>query len=139
MIKSFFAGLLPISILMMGFAAPKHSSVEITPQKNGQQLEWTFKVIAKPGMGATFEQAPWSLSFKDAQGLQFEGGTPDPKTGTVKFAHDKLDQKLPGYKVKAKASEKSGKMKYELHTFICTLEKTRCYREVHKGDIDWGV
>lgn len=137
MIKFLFAGLLPMSVLLMGLAAPKHSTVEITPQKKGQELEWTFKIIAKPGMGATFDDAPWSLTLKDAQGLQFDGA--DAKTGSVKFGHDKLDRNIPGYKIKAKADGKSGKMKYEMHTFICNVEKTRCYREVHKGDIDWGV
>lgn len=138
MIKSLLAGLLPLSILLMGFAEPKHSKLEITPQKSGQQIEWTFKVIPNPDMAATFDDAPWSLTFKDAKGLKFDGVQTDAKN-TAKFSHDKLDRSIPGYKVKATAAGKSGKMKYEFHTFVCTKEKTRCYREVHKGDMDWGV
>lgn len=138
MIKSLIGAILPLSILLMGFAEPKHSKVEVSPKKSGQQLEWTFKVTPNPNMVATFEEAPWSLTLKDTKGLKFEGATADAKSGQVKFAHDKLDQSLPGYKVKATASEKTGKMKYEFHTFICTKEKSRCYREVHKGDLNWG-
>ena len=114
-----------------GFGEPKNSKVEITSANAGDQLEFTFKVSANAGHSVTFE-APWKLDLKNHDGLAFASSS---------FNKDNMDEALPGYKVKtnAKPGKQSGEFEYSLVSFICTTDKTTCYREVHKGKHPWTL
>lgn len=108
---------------------PEHSSVEVTSTKKGDNLEFTFKVKPTAGIHITLE-APWKLALKQTDGLAFAS------TDLNKAA---MDDKLPGYVVATTAApgKVSGKMAYALTAFVCTENKTQCFREVHNGEVDW--
>ncbi len=114
-----------------GFGEPKNSKIEITSAPAGDQLEFTFKISANAGHTVTFE-APWKLEVKNHDGLAFASST---------FNKDNMDEALPGYKVKtnAKPTKQNGEFEYSLVSFICTSDKTTCYREVHKGKHPWAM
>jgi len=117
--------------MAFGFGEPKHSKIEITNAAAGDQLELTFKVTANAGHLATFE-APWKLDLKNHDGLTFASST---------LNKENMDEALPGYKVKtsAKPGKQNGEFEYSLVSFICTSDKTTCYREVHKGKHSWTM
>lgn len=114
-----------------GFGEPKHSKIEITSAPSGEQLEFTFKISPTAGHAVTFE-APWKLDLKNHDGLTFASSS---------FNKDNMDEALPGYKVKtnAKPGKGTGDFEYSLVSFICTTDKTTCYREVHKGKHSWAT
>ncbi len=114
-----------------GFGEPKNSKIEITSAAVGDQLEFTFKISANAGHAVTFE-APWKLDVKNHDGLAFASSS---------FNKDNMDEALPGYKVKtnAKPAKQNGEFEYSLVSFICTSDKTTCYREVHKGKHSWAM
>lgn len=114
----------------LGFGnKPEHSSVEVTSTKKGEALEFTFKVIAAPGIKVTLE-APWKLALKQSDGLAF---------AATDFNKAAMDDKLPGYVVATSAApgKDAGKLTYALTTFVCTDNKSQCFREVHNGEVDW--
>jgi hypothetical protein len=114
---------------VFAFGEPTHSKIEVAATPAGDQMEFTFKVIANEGHAVTFD-APWKLDLKKHDGLAFD-----------KAALNKadMDEKIPGWKVKtsAKPANAQGEMEYQLVAFICTTNKTQCYREVHKGKAAW--
>lgn len=129
-------GLSALALLMFtgaafGFGEPKNSKVEITTASSGDQIEFTFKVSANAGHAVTFE-APWKLDLKNHDGLSFANSS---------FNKDNMDEALPGYKVKtnAKPAKQNGEFDFSLVSFICTSDKTTCYREVHKGKHSWAL
>ena len=117
--------------LAYGFGEPKNSKIEITSAPAGDQLEFTFKISANAGHAVTFE-APWKLDIKNHDGLAFANSS---------FNKNNMDEALPGYKVKtnAKPGKQNGEFEYSLVSFICTSDKTTCYREVHKGKHPWAM
>ena len=115
----------------LGLGEPVNSKVEVTTKKDDgkKAVTFEFKIVPNDGMVVTFD-APWKLDIKDKDGLAvFEKaslGKPD------------MDEKLPGFIVTSKPNAGSkGKLEYTLVAFICTKDKTACYREVHKGAADW--
>ena len=131
-LKGFFplVATLLISSVAFGFGKPEHSTVEVTNQKDGESVAFTFKIKAKTDHVITFD-APWQLEIKDHNGLKFS---------ETKLKKDKMDEKLPGYVVKTTGtpSTAKGELEYRLTSFICTADKTKCYREVHKGKTNWA-
>ena len=103
-----------------------HAILQSALQKDGS-MEIQFKVVPNDDMAITFD-APWQLTFKDHPGLKAEKKS---------FGVKELDQKLPGFAVKVQPEANSGDLKYKLIAFICTKDKTRCYREVHDTSMAW--
>jgi len=114
-----------------GFGEPKHSKIDVTSATTGEQMEFTFKITANAGHIVTFE-APWKLDLKKHDGLVFSSSS---------FSKDNMDEALPGYKIKTntKPGQKNGEFDFSLVSFICTSDKTTCYREVHKGKHSWSM
>lgn len=112
-----------------GFGEPTHSKVEISAAPVGDTMEFTFKIIANEGHKVTFD-APWKFELKKHDGLTFANSA---------FNKDNMDAAIPGFKVKttAPAVGAAGDLEYSLVSFICTTDKTQCYREVHKGKYAW--
>ena len=117
--------------LAYGFGEPKNSKIEITSAPAGDHLEFTFKISANAGHAVTCE-APWKLDIKNHDGLAFANSS---------FNKNNMDKALPGYTVKpnAKPGKQHGEFEYSLVSFICTSDKTTCYREVHKGKHTWAM
>jgi hypothetical protein len=116
---------------LTGFGA-KHSTVKTKVQVEDNQLTVDFMVEPNEDMQITIDQAPWSLSIKEATNL------------TTPAAELNQDQKsfrkdLSGFQLTAPIKEgaKSGELKYQLKAFICTKDKTRCYPQFHNGQVKW--
>ena len=120
-----------VSVTAYGFGKPQHSKVSVQSTPKDGNLEFVFKIEPNSDMSVTFD-APWTLDIKNAEGLTLS---------KEKLKKSDLDQKLPGFKVSTTAAPKakSGEVEYKLVSFICTKDKTRCYREVHKGKHNWAA
>jgi hypothetical protein len=125
------AGTLACHNAALGFGGkPEHSTVEATVAPGASDaLTLTFKVVPKTGMKINLE-GPWKLELKDAADL------PLAKTTLVRAD---LDEGMTGYTVTttAKPAKTEGTVNYSLTSFICTTDKTQCYREVHTGTLPW--
>lgn len=120
-------GLMPIT----AFAEAKHSEVIATASKAGDQVAIEFK-IKFPEHIAINHDGPWSLVFTKAPELKFSKAKWDLKD---------LSDSLPGFKVTTseKPKAKAGTADYTATVFVCTKDKTQCYREVHKGSVNWAI
>ncbi len=124
------------SIAAHAASTGKHSNVEATTQFSAGakadapgMLTVQFKVVPNSDMGINLE-GPWSLEIKDAGGLTIE---------TKKLARPQLNEQMPGFSVTASVppQAQSGKLGYRLVSFICTKDKSVCYRDVHDGTAGW--
>ena len=124
-------GMALASASAFGFGEPKHSSVDVETKKAGDKMTFNFKIQPNEGMKATFD-APWTLEIKGHDGLSFS---------QTKMTKSELDEKLPGFSVTTLAGPSSakGELEYQLTSFICTTDKTQCFREVHKGKAPWAT
>lgn len=111
---------------------PEHSKVETSVVTEGdKKLKLTFKVTTEKGIKAN-QEGPWELSLSETDGLKLDG---DGGKGSFK----NVDFSLPGFQISASptSEKKSGKLKFKLRSFICTDDKTRCFMEVHNGELPW--
>jgi hypothetical protein len=110
--------------------APKHATIEAkaTAQADGT-VSFSLKVIPNKGMKTSLD-APWKLNVLKSDGLTI-------KTAELKRAD--LDGSLPGFSFATvgKPASGTGKLDYKMTAFICTEDKTQCYRDVLEGSIDW--
>jgi hypothetical protein len=120
---------LVVSMVGIAAPAPQHSKVNATANSAPTGVEFKFVVEANKNMTITFD-APWTLELVNAKDLEFASN---------RYGKAELDEKLPGFVVKtAKApSVDKGEVEYKLVAFICTKDKTQCYREVHSGKVGW--
>jgi len=121
-----------LSAQAFAFGEPTHSKVEVTTKEEGKKVTFSFKVVPNKDMVITLD-APWKFEIKDkAAGLKF---------AKESMGKPEMDDKLPGYVVTSSeaAAKSDGEVEYSLVSFICTADKTACYREVHKGTHKWTV
>ena len=103
-----------------GFAkGPAKATVQITSVK-GTKL--VFKTVPNDGLVINHE-GPWSLEIKSITGAK-------ANVTTLKRADWKEDTATFDLPVVADASAKEAEVQYMLTSFVCTKEKTQCYREV---------
>jgi hypothetical protein len=119
------------AIVMLTGAAkkPEHSSIDFSSAKlaNGE-VQLQFKVVPNKGLTVTTD-APWKLEISEVEGLTL---------ASKSFDRTKLDEKLPGFVVSAgKPAAATGKLTYKMISFVCTENKTQCYREVHENTATW--
>ena len=129
--KKLLAALMFTLSMPMAFAnAPKHAEVEAkaSPQADGS-VSFSLKVVPNKGMKTSLD-APWKLNVLKNDGLTF-------KSTELKKAD--LDGALPGFSFASvgKPSAASGKLDYKMTAFICTEDKTQCYRDVLEGTVEW--
>ncbi len=105
--------------------AESNSRVDVS--KTAKEL--VFKVIPNDGLVINLE-GPWKLEIKDHAGLTVEKKLYDRST---------LNEKLTGFQVPAVAAKgvNKGEVSYKLVAFVCTKDKTRCYRDVHDAKSQW--
>jgi hypothetical protein len=109
--------------------APDHSKVAVDAKPAGDKLQLVFKVEPTNGLHINME-GPWKLELKSSDGLAFAKTT---------LGKDAMDEKLPGFTMTttAKPAKPAGEVEYSLVAFVCTNDKTQCYREVHNGKAAW--
>jgi len=116
-----------ISSSAFGFGEPKNSKVAIETKTTAEGTAFDFKVVPNENLIVTLD-APWKFVVSEVKGATFSETT---------LKKEQLDQTMPGYKIVSSKNEKSGSFKYKLTSFVCTKDKTSCYREVHKGEHSW--
>jgi hypothetical protein len=104
-------------------------TVEAVPAA-ASNLEFHFTVVPAAGLHINME-GPWKLELTGTNGLTFAHTT---------FAKGDMDKAVPGRFVAtttAKPAAPAGDVEYALTAFVCTDDKTQCYREVKKGKAGW--
>lgn len=133
MLKVAFAAFSTLMLATTAVAAEPalHSKVDITTAPKADSLELTFKVLPTDGLHINLD-GPWKLEIKSADGLVFEKTT---------FVKKDLKEDLTGFVVSTKGApaKKSGELEYSLVSFVCTNDKTACYRDVLTGKAPWSV
>jgi hypothetical protein len=102
-------------------------SAKATPNK---LVELTFKTSPADGLSINPE-GPWHLKITDAGGLKFD---------KMEFKRPEWKEQISGFTAMATpAKDKTGTIKYRLVAFICTKEKTQCFREVieKEAKVSW--
>lgn len=107
-----------------------HSKVE-TSVKGEKELTLTFQVIPDKDLMVTSE-GPWVLTLKDPKGLEL------PLNEKGAYQIREYQENIPGFQIKATPKQKNGSFAYELRSFVCKKDKTRCFTDLHKGTLEWG-
>lgn len=108
----------------------KQASVQVdwAAQPDGQ-LKFNFKAV--PGKGLKINtEGPWSLELKAHDGLTVEKS---------KLVRADFQADLGGFSLLSKPKGKSGKVTYKMVVFVCTENKSQCFRDVQQGSFDWSV
>ena len=134
MIKAIFTIIALTSSIALA-KVPVHSKVTVKAKKSGDKVALDFKV-GVVGAIVINDEGPWSLQLKSHDGLKFKK-TKFKKADFKKTAAD-LSHKKIYVETDGKPTKKSGKVEYKMVTFICTKNKEKCFREVHKGSTSWA-
>lgn len=104
---------------------PAKAIVQVSSVKDKGSKKLIFKTIANEGLVVNAE-GPWHLEIKDAKGI---------KPTAMDFKRSDWKQDIAGFEVPLAedSAAKSAEVQYKLTAFICTKEKTQCYREVIEG------
>ena len=124
---SICAGLFFLTTTALGFGKPEHSGVVIDTANISGGKQFTLKIKAMNNMVINFD-APWKLEIKGHEGLGLTKAS---------YAKEDMDEKLPGFLVQSTPENPKGTLEYSLTAFVCTKDKTQCFREVHSGKQDW--
>ncbi len=112
-------------------AVDVHGTVEVETKSAGENLEFTFKNVPNGGLVTNLE-GPWKLELKSSDDLTLAKTT---------FTRPELDEKNASFTfvTTAKPAKPEGEIQYKFVTFVCTKDKTTCYRDVHEGKTTWKV
>ena len=109
-------------------AAGAHSAVAVKGRWEGKALSLDFVVEPQSALHIN-DEGPWRLEL---------AAVPAPlKLTKSTWDRSDFDAKLPGFKVRGEAlgaAPVSGKVAYKLTAFVCTNDKTQCYRDVLTGE-----
>jgi len=106
------------------FAAGKATVTVNAKTTQDGRVELTFKTTPADGL-AINKEGPWKLELKSSGKLKFE-----------KKEYKRADWKedFAGFSLTSEPTkEKSDNVKYKLVAFICTKDKSQCFREVIEG------
>ncbi len=115
----------PFTAKAEGKAAGK-ATVEVTAlSQPDSRVQFTFKTVPHGDLVVN-KEGPWKLEIISSGKIQF----------------DKKELKRPDWKediagfllTSAPSKTKSEKIKYKLVAFVCTKDKSQCFREVVQGD-----
>lgn len=110
-------------------AAELHGTVKVDVVPAGDSLEFKFTNVPNAGLVINLE-GPWKLELKKSDGLAFAKTT---------LARGDLNESDASYKLttSGKPTKGEGELEYKFITFVCTKDKTTCYRDVHEGKTPW--
>jgi hypothetical protein len=124
-----FIGILTAALISIGANAPKHSKVEFSHvQATNGSSKLSFRVVPNSGLKITAD-APWKLQIKSSEGIELTA---------TEYDRTKFSESVPGFEIPvSKLNATAGKLSFKLTSFVCTENKTQCYREVHEQTADW--
>ena len=107
------------------------ATIQVSTTKDKEMVKVTFKAVPSDGLVINAE-GPWKLEVSPTAILT---------TDKTEWKRADWNQELPGFEIigHAKGKESSGEISYKMITFVCTKDKTQCYREVisDKAKISW--
>jgi hypothetical protein len=110
----------------IAFGETSNATVEVVQEAQGEKVALTFKVVPQNNLVVN-DEGPWALNLAPSQDFA-------KKIEKVKYTKSDFDFKIPGIKIAIPTPEKAQEdLEYSLTAFICTADKTRCYREVIKA------
>ncbi|WP_141735842.1 hypothetical protein [Oligoflexus tunisiensis] len=124
------AALLTTSFFFLtGFA--KKSDVAAQSSVKDKTVELEFKIVPNKDMVIS-KDGHWNIQLTNTQGLKLE-----TKNGI--YESKGFDENLPGFKIKAEldGAATAGKVDYTMKAFVCDINKTQCFPQVHKGSLEW--
>jgi len=113
-----------IAVASTGFAAGK-ATIKVSPHLDGNKTLLTFATIPGDGLKINGE-GPWKLEIKSHKGF---------KPSNTEFKRPEWQEDVAGFQVPVTIEKgmKSGEVSYKMTTFVCTKDKSTCYREVVEG------
>lgn len=99
-----------------------NSSVKISNESS----DLIIRVVPNEGLQLTYE-GPWTLNITNMKNFNFE---------KTKFTKSDMNTDTGEFKISGAKLGKNWNADYELVSFVCTKDKTRCFREVHKGKLN---
>jgi hypothetical protein len=127
-----FTAIVLIAISQTGSAETppvKQSSVKVKVTTDKTPRIIATAVLA-PNDGLVINHdGPWKFAIKDAVGVKFNPPTKE---------RGDFDDKIPGFTVPgewASDSTRQGSFNYEFIAFVCTKNKDKCFRDVHRGSM----
>lgn len=121
--KSFLVSSLFISSGLRALpGASTKASVQVTAVKSGGEVNLTFSTLPVGDLVINSE-GPWKLEIKSTKGIQ--------PTKLI-YKVDEWKKDISGFIVPIKVNQgvKSGDVEFKLTSFVCTKDKSMCYREV---------
>lgn len=132
--KSIFGSLIALSVCLIfstALLAAGRASIDISAKAQpDKRVELTFKTLPANDL-AINKDGPWKLEILNSGKLKFE--KKEYKRGDWK-------EDIAGFTaISSPAKTKSEKIKYKLIAFICTKDKSQCFREVVEGtsNVTW--
>jgi hypothetical protein len=114
-----------VTSVAMGQA--KHAKVEATAKTAANGIEITLNVVPQNGNVINHE-APWKAELKAFDGL---------KVAAPAIKGEEAMKLAPTFVFKAEPQKASGKAEYSVTAFVCSKDKTNCYRDVVTGAVEW--
>ena len=123
-LKSLVFGLIFLSTHATAAQSEK-AKVDFSINKDGKNIKLAFATKAGDGLKVN-PDGPWKLEIKQIKGV---------KAATTTFNKDAWQADISGFKVAGtpEAGAKEIEVQYKMTTFVCTVDKTMCYREVVEG------
>lgn len=131
---------LPCLYAQLAFSAMQTKATNSTLIIEQNDKEFQFKIEPNKGLAISTD-GPWQLDIFNINSVESQKLT---------YKKSNFDEKIPGYKVSMDEFKKSiglspsksnssteTKLKffnYKITAFICTIDKTKCFRDVIKGE-----
>jgi hypothetical protein len=106
-------------------APSEKAKVIVSSSKEGKSIKLTF--ATHPGDGLKINaEGPWKLEIKQVKGA---------KLNTLELKRDAWKSDISGFQVTGtpESNSKVLEVQYKMTTFVCTTDKSMCYREVVDG------
>lgn len=102
--------------------AAGRASVKVTSASTKTGSVLTFATVPSEGLKIN-DEGPWKLEIKSSKGAQ---------VSTKEFKRSDWKESIAGFEVPItpEKNAKEAEISYKMITFVCTAEKTMCYREV---------
>jgi hypothetical protein len=125
-VNKLIVGLVLLMTVSTAYSKALHSKLIISKNqvKTNDEVQLQFKIVPLDGM---------SYNTVGPSKLKITSTSKDPKNIVVKSKNE-FDENIPGFTVALKTNPKTAsKFNYKFISFVCTSDKSHCYRDVHKG------
>ena len=88
-----------------------------------------IELVIQPDENMKINQdGPWKLEISNLE---------KANAAKTKLVKEDMNFSLPGFKLSLNGAQAGGKCDYKLTAFVCTKDKSQCFRDVHTGSLKW--